>query len=389
MILYHSTIRAVVLVTSFLCAEPILPQDEPPTSDQTTLLQHQGLAVDPNHCFKQRHGARDAINRIPASDRYWLEQDAVYIITPNERCSFLHLKTEAQRNYFIERFWRGRDFDPISLEYDFKVDHYRRIVFANQQYSAQLPGWKTDRGRVYVMFGPPDSVDVHADQPTANSAAGQNTRAPLHPPETWHYHYIKGLGENVRFDFNYRAAYNDYLLLPSEIVLIARADPNPDYFPVTPEHLILWGAPDRAPQMRFKDLEACVVSQIVRDQVKFTHRIEFAPATQATTLVSIDIQIPCESCTHPGQLPPSQGYPLFISATQPSGRVADTREVTADLAVHNEPHSTFIVEAHVDLPLPPGTYQLAIGAKNPRTSEVGILRTRIEVLAYEALEIKN
>jgi GWxTD domain-containing protein len=388
----YSTIRVAVLLIPILCAEPLLAQVESQPSDKDFNPVALGIAPESQyrHCFEKPNGAREAIDRLPASARFWLQQDAIYIITPEERCAFLHLETNEERNQFIEQFWYYRASDPISLDYDFQIEHYRRIVFANEKYSGQLPGWKTDRGKIYVLFGPPDSVDVNSDHVPGNPTPGQTTKtkAQLHPSEKWHYHYIKGLGENVQFDFEYQAPYKDYLLRAAENDLLARADPNPDRFPVTPEHPQLY-VEYGPPPMRFKDLEALLTSQIVRDQVKFTHRVEFAPATQATTLARIDIQIPCETCTRAGQIVPSLAYPLFIRVVRPSGWVVSTSEFTADVAVADKSDSKFSIKTHLDVPLAPGTYQLAIVAKNPVTGEAGVVRTRLDVPPYEALETKN
>src|ERR1700687_793183 len=173
--LHHSTIRAAVLLFPLFCAEPILAQDGPLPSDQHLNPVQIGVTGESKHyqCFEQPHGALDAMHRLPASARYWLGEDAIYIITPEERCAFLHLNTDEERNQLIEQFWYRRASDPISLGYDFKAEHYRRIVFANEKYGGQLPGWKTDRGRVYVVFGPPDSVDVYANRGAAGTPPSQ------------------------------------------------------------------------------------------------------------------------------------------------------------------------------------------------------------------------
>lgn len=387
----HPTIRVAVLLIPILCTQPLLAQDESQPSDRDFNPVAMGIAPESPYrpCFQQPNGAKDAIHRLPTSARYWLDEDAFYLITPGERCVFLHLETDEERDWFIVQFWYSRTVDPVSLGYDFKVEHYRRIVVANERYGGQLAGWKTDRGRVYVLFGPPDSIAVHAAQRPEKTASGPTTEIQLDPSETWHYHYIKGLGENVQFDFDYLTDHGDYRLPAGENEMLGRADPNPDRFPVTPEQLQLHISADRRAQERFKDLEAIVTSQLVCAQVKFRHRIEFFPATDATTLVRIKIQIPCEACTRAGEVAPSVTYPLFIRTFQQSGRVVSTSELTADIAVADKSDSKFSVEAELDVPLAPGTYQLAIVAKNPVTSEAGVLRTLLDVPTYEALETKN
>ena len=147
--------------------------------------------------------------------------------------------------------------------------------------------------------------------------------------------------------------------------------------------------PMPVPKIRSKDMEAILVSRIVRDQVKFSHRVEFSSATHATTLVRIDIQIPCETCAHDGQVVASLAYPLFIRVSKPSGWVVDTSELTADIALRASSDSRLTLDAHLDVPLAPGMYQLAVVAKNAATGEVGVVRVQPDVPTFEALGTKH
>jgi GWxTD domain-containing protein len=356
-----STIRAALLLLLLFCAKPGSAQLKP----------NQG-------CFEQPNGARDAIRRLPQHARYWLAEDAVYIITPEERCAFLHLNTDEEREQFIEQFWYSRTADPVSPHYDFRTEHYRRIVFANEKYGGQITGWKTDRGRIYVVFGAPDSVELVTGQRAADQTDHHEADTHLYPVESWHYHYIKGIGKDVEFHFEVVAPRRDYALAAPDQHMLEQANLNSERVQVT----------DRPPKIRFKDLEALIVAHVVRDQVKFSHRIEFAAATHATTLARIDIQIPCQACTHEGQVGPSV-YPLFVRISKPSGRVVYDSELTAEMAVHDRSYSGLILAGHFDAPLPPGAYQLAIAIKNAATGEAGSLRTQLEVPAYESLQMKN
>ena len=361
---FHITKSAAVLLFPLFCAEPFFAQEKPPHA-----------------CFEQPNGAKEAIRRLPRSARYWLAEDAIHIITPEERCAFLHLNTDEGREQFIEQFWYRRAVDPVSLDYDFKTEFYRRIVFANEKYGSKfLAGRKTDRGRLYVIFGSPESLEENSDRSTGAAAP--------HSVEKWRYHYIKGMGENVQIQFEYITRYDDYVLPDADRDLVGQAQPNPDPFPVTPENIGLHaGRPERPREIRFKDLEALVVSRVVRDQVKFNDRIEFAAATHATTLARIHIQIPCKACTHDAQT--SVAYPLFLRVSKPSGWVVHTSELTADAPGHNGLDSGLSLTAHLDVPLAPGTYLLAIATKNATTGDAGVLRTQIDVPTYESLGRKN
>src|SRR5438093_7920755 len=91
----------------------------------------------------------------------WIEQDVVYIISPEERDVFQKLTTDEERDRFIEQFWARRDPDPTTHANEFKEEHYRRIQYANDHFHAGIPGWRTDRGRIYIAFGPPDRIETH------------------------------------------------------------------------------------------------------------------------------------------------------------------------------------------------------------------------------------
>src|SRR5580700_7280847 len=114
----------------------------------------------------------------------WLNEDVVYIITDEERHDFIQLKTDEAREQFVEEFWRRRDPTPNTEENEYKEEHYRRIAYANDRFSTGIAGWKTDRGRIYIVLGPPDAIET-------------STR----PSERWTYRYIEGIGNDVVLEF--------------------------------------------------------------------------------------------------------------------------------------------------------------------------------------------
>jgi GWxTD domain-containing protein len=122
--------------------------------------------------------------------RKWLEEDVAYIITDQERAAFKALQTDEEREHFIEQFWLRRDPTPGTTENEFKEEHYRRIAYANQHFSEGIPGWKTDRGRIYIMYGPPDEIEDHR-----SPAPGDK------PSFKWRYRHIEGIGDNVVVEF--------------------------------------------------------------------------------------------------------------------------------------------------------------------------------------------
>jgi len=132
----------------------------------------------------------------------WLDEDVVYILTPEERDVFGKLTTDEERELFVEQFWRRRDTDPMTGMNEFQLEHYRRIHYANERYNAGIPGWKTDRGRVYIMYGEPHRIEAH---PTGGPYARPEWEGGGHtstfPFEIWWYRYVEGLGSDIEIEF--------------------------------------------------------------------------------------------------------------------------------------------------------------------------------------------
>ncbi len=134
--------------------------------------------------------------------RKWLNEDVAYIITDEERTAFKRLQTDEEREQFIEQFWLRRDPTPDSIENEFKEEHYRRIAYANENFASGIPGWKTDRGRIYITYGPPDEKETHPSGGTYErpSEEGGGTTSTF-PFEQWRYRYIEGVGSDIIIEF--------------------------------------------------------------------------------------------------------------------------------------------------------------------------------------------
>jgi len=143
----------------------------------------------------------------------WLEEDVAYIISDEEKAVFEKLTNDDERDQFIEQFWLRRDPDSSTPDNEFKIEHYRRIQYANQHFAAGIPGWKTDRGRVYIAFGKPDRIESHP-------VGGQYVRKPhegggttsTFPFEIWEYRQIEGVGDDIELEFVNDAGGNLYRL---------------------------------------------------------------------------------------------------------------------------------------------------------------------------------
>ncbi|SPE38896.1 Peptidase M56, BlaR1 [Candidatus Sulfopaludibacter sp. SbA3] len=151
--------------------------------------------------------------------RKWLNEDVAYVITDAERSAFKQLQTDEEREKFIEQFWLIRDPTPGTIENEFKEEHYRRIAYANEHYSSSIPGWKTDRGRIYITYGPPDEIEDHSAGGAYQRPAAQGgTTTTTYPFQQWRYRYIEGLGTNVVIEFVDPAQSGEYHMTmdPSE-----------------------------------------------------------------------------------------------------------------------------------------------------------------------------
>jgi GWxTD domain-containing protein len=184
----------------------LLQQPEGPRTGLGQVLTMCGVVLACGIGIAGHQGRLHAAPQEQGQSAYskWLNEDVVYIITDAERTAFGKLRTDEEREHFIVQFWELRDPTPGTVENEVKVEHYRRIEYTNAHYSALsgLQGWKTDRGRVYIKYGPANEIESHP--------AGGSYRRPeieggatvaTYPFEQWKYRYIEGVGTNVIIEF--------------------------------------------------------------------------------------------------------------------------------------------------------------------------------------------
>ncbi len=132
---------------------------------------------------KQKKQQKRSLNvELSKTYKKWLNEDVVWIITDQERAAFKQLSNDEERDNFIEAFWQRRDPTPDTEENEYKEEHYRRIAYANEHFAAGIPGWKTDRGRIYIMYGPADEIDSHPSGGTYRAANGRRRRRDFNVP---------------------------------------------------------------------------------------------------------------------------------------------------------------------------------------------------------------
>ena len=421
------TFRRLTIAVGLLCLLPAYARANPRQDDQNQPDQQQDQTAKTKKNDKngKQKSDKSLFNELDSQYKKWLNEDVVYIITPEERRSFLHLSTNEEREQFIEAFWQRRNPDPDSPENTFKEEHYRRIAYANEHFASGIPGWKTDRGKIYIMWGPPDEIDSHQtggtwDRPMDQGGGETST----YPWETWRYRYLEGesLGENVELEFVDPTSTGEYHLtmdpsekdallnVPGAGLTLAESmgtasktsrftnsdgthmaenqmgmglNSNDEEF----NRLEKYAAIFRPPPVKFKDLEAASTARVVRDQVKFDYRFDFLRITSDTVLVPITVQIPVKQLSFQEKDGvDSASMDLFVRVTSLGGRVVQTFEDTlrsdipASLLQKSLNTSRIYQKA---VPLSPNLYRLDIVVKDVNSGNVGVVNTRLPVPRFQ------
>src|SRR5437763_16209119 len=160
---------------------------------------------------QRKENAKSLRHELSKTYKKWLDEDVSYIISDEEKSAFKQLSNDEERDQFIEAFWQRRDPTPDTVENEFKEEHYRRIAYANDHFAAGIPGWKSDRGRMYIMYGPPDEIESHPsggtyDRPMEEGGGTTST----FPFEDWRYRYLEGVGQEVIIEFVDPCMCGDY-----------------------------------------------------------------------------------------------------------------------------------------------------------------------------------
>ncbi len=370
---------------------------------------------------EQKKKLRKTLKELDTPYKQWLNEDVVYIISPAERQSFLQLETNEEREQFIEQFWLRRSATPDLPDNDFKEEHYRRIAYANEHFASGIPGWKTDRGRMYIMWGPPDEIEAHPtggtyDRPMDEGGGSTTT----YPWETWRYRYMEGIGENVIWEFVDPSSSGEYHLtmdpgekdallhvpgaglslleemgMASKTDRFTRADgmTTPTSLGGTPSsmdefnRLEQYSKAFKPPEVKYKDLEAIVTARIVRDQMHFTWGTDYVKVTNDTVLVPITIQVPNNQLQYNSKEGVySATLNVFGRVSSLTGRVVQTFE---DPVSRDFPESLYQQSLKLQsiyqkaVPLRPGLYRLDIVIKDVKSGNVGVVNTRLQVPRFE------
>ena len=396
----------------------------PPAQSQS--VNGQGQEPDPlkrERSDKEKFAAQKAVKQeLKGAYKTWLDQDVAYIISDEERKAFKTLSNDEERDAFIENFWLRRNPNPDSPENEFREEHYRRIAYANDRFAAGKPGWKTDRGHIYIAFGEPDSKDSHpsggAYQRPTEEGGGETSTFPF---EIWHYRYIEGVGENIDLEFVDTCQCGDYhftvdrsekdalLHVPGagltqyeEMGQAKKADRfkgnleslgNGPLASATQgkefDRIELAAKVFAPPPVKFKDMENFISEhKLLSGPVfPFDVRTDFVKVTESTVLVPITLQIKNRDITFVTKDGVSMGVVNVLGkVTTIMHKTVQTFEDTVEV---NEPAE--LLQKSLDrpsiywkaLPLLPGLYRLDIVIKDVNNPDhIGIYGKSLEVPTY-------
>jgi len=355
------------------------------------------------------------------SYKKWIDQEVVYIITPDELAVFRALTSDDERQQFVEQFWARRDTDSATSINEFKEEHYRRIAYVNDHFSTGMPGWKSDRGRVYIIQGPPDSVEGHGAGETyyrPRSEGGGNTTTFAF--EIWNYRHLEGIGSNIDVEFVDKSMSGHYTLAMDEM--------EKDMLTNVPSLGLTWSeerkggdkserlgtryfasetarraadamrtismdqAPfqrlqrlaklQRPPAIKYKDLEHIVSTQVHYNQLPFQLRIDSIKATETDYLVPVTFYFDRALLGY------RRSGPILGAQLNVYGRIENMNRATV-YAFDDDVNAYFNDEEmksggkrsvyQRNVPLKPGRYKLTAVIKDSVSGKLGTLERGIVV----------
>jgi GWxTD domain-containing protein len=409
--------QVVIYITlgSFLSAQN--PPATPP-SGQTSSSSRETIAKPMTEKQRKKNEAK-LKKELETPYKRWLNEEVTYIITDEERKVFKTLQTDDERQTFIENFWLRRDPTPDTEENEFREEHYRRIAYANDRFASGIPGWKTDRGRIYIEYGPADEIDSHPsggtyERPYEEGGGSTST----YPFEQWRYRYIEGIGTNIILEFVDTTMSGEYrltmdpsekdalLYVPGAGLTMAEqmglADKTQRFQRTDGTHLGTGSMPlpesmnefsrieqyakiFKPPAIKYKDLEAVVSSSIKYNLLPMKVLVDYIPLTASSVLTQITIQFDTKDMQFKdkensstatvniyGRISTLARRPLapfedVVSVTQPTEMLQAMLEAS--------PHQIY----QKTIPLQPGPYRLNIAAKDLVGGNTGTYEVAIHV----------
>lgn len=401
---------------------PLKAQDKPNPSATSAQDQEVDPLKRPRSDKEQIQAQHALRSELKGAYKTWLDQEVPYIISDEERKAFKNLSNDEERDAFIEQFWLRRNPNPDSPENEFREEHYRRIAYSNDKFAAGKPGWKTDRGHIYIAFGAPDSIESHPSggtyQRPMDEGGGETSTFPF---EVWHYRYLEGIGENIDIEFVDTCMCGDYhftidrgekdalakvpgagLTQWEEMGQAKKADRFKGGFenlgtgPLSSgqqskqfDRIELAAKLFAPPPVKFKDLDNFISEhKLINGPIfPFDVRTDFVKVTENMVLVPVTIQIRNRDVTFVTKDGVSKGYVNILGkVTTLTHKTVQTFEDTVAIEQPAE-----LLEKTLDnkrvywkaLPVTPGLYRLDIAIKDVNNPDhVGVYGRGIDVPTF-------
>ena len=404
----------ISLVSASAAGQEQKPADKPASDSAGTAQDQAGQEVDPLKkpiTQKQRKkNERSLKQELRGPYKKWLDEDVAWIITDEERQTFRQLSNDEERDQFIEAFWQRRDPTPDTEENEYKEDHYARIAYANEHFAAGIPGWKTDRGRIYIVYGKPDEIESHPsggtyERPMEEGGGSTST----FPFEQWRYRYIEGIGQEVIIEFVDTCMCGDYhmtmdrsekdallytpnagLTMYEQMGMASKTSRfqggGMERLGLGPmsstqktkqfDRLEQFAKLQAPPPVKFKDLEEAVTTKVILNPMPFDVRSDFVKVTGDTVLVPVTIQMKNRDITFVNKEGIQRGtVNIFGRVTTLTGKIVQTFEDTVQVDVPAELLPRTAENASVywkALPLRPGRYKFDIAVKDVNGDRKGV-----------------
>ncbi len=384
-------------------------------------------------------GQKQSLQDEESQDYYskWLNEDVVYIITPEERSVFEKLATPEEKDQFIEQFWRRRDPDPTTAVNEFKEEHYRRIAYANEHFHAGKAGWRTDRGMIYIRFGKPTGIEQHPEGGTYERKMTEGGGITYtHPFEVWFYNHIDGVGDGIEIEFVDTTHTNDYRIttdadekdalfwvpgagqtMAEQMGTMSRLDRvrtrnlgNPeggargvdtafyqrsyrDYPMAKLETLFKLS---KSPAVKYKDLEKIVSARISYDQLPISVQSTVLRMTSTHSVVPVTLFVPNKSLS----FKPLEDNPDVLGSDVAVYGQVETLGGRLEYSFEDDIQQRF-AKTQIDdqrskfsmyqkqLPLAPGRYKLSLVVEDQQTSTIGSLNRMIRVPDIDEDELQT
>lgn len=414
-----------ILMAAAMLVAPVLAQESTSDKDAGTSLKDLKKSKKEAPPDRKELSDQERKDRLRSFKREvgktyqnWIDQDVRYIIMPEEEQAFKLLGTDEERDQFIEQFWLRRDPTPDTQENEFREEHYRRIQYANEHFAAGIPGWRTDRGRIYVVWGAADEIESHPSggnyQRDHGEGGGSTSTFPF---ERWRYRYLEGLGNEVIIEFVDSCMCNDYHISidPNEKDALLHTPGGgatlneqmgrgnrADRMMGTPGGVDQMGGSSNSkqfdaieryakltapPPIKFKDLEEKVNTKIRYNLMPFDMRSDFVKITADTVLVPITIQVKTKDMTFVQKEGIQRAaVNIFGRISTLSGRVASTFEDTVGVDEPNDLLEKALLTSQIywkAIPLKPGMYKIDVAVKDVNGDRVGTLVRSIRVPEFD------